>query len=238
MHSKELLIHSRKVQKTLFCYWRNCKINSCYIFLHKILLKFFLPSLRIFWELSCQVAILFAALVKCLKLNGKSVEGAWWHNFKRKSSCSTLIKGKDWNIIKNVKTKIWCRTHSMPNKNMHSWWSCICYMLQCHRTWQPWVYCNHFFDQNNFYHLQKKIILLTKFTHRARRVFEVTMLLSSTISSYYIILHSIIKITILYSLSSIQESRREQERRGTTKRNHKVYLAALWVMFSVQKYNQ
>ena len=60
MHSKE---HQRAFDPE-FCYWRNWK-NNFYIFFHKNLLKMFLPHLRIFWELSSKVPILFAALASC-----------------------------------------------------------------------------------------------------------------------------------------------------------------------------
>ena len=82
------MIHSRKVKK-FFSVSEEIAENSCYIynifcysyifyfkliinfrltliiyiyFFHKTLLKIFLPSLKIFWELSSQVPILFAAL--------------------------------------------------------------------------------------------------------------------------------------------------------------------------------
>ena len=61
MDLKELFVNSRKVKKTFFCYWRNCK-NSCFLFTLNID-EHFMPSFTIFWEPSCQIPIHFAVLV-------------------------------------------------------------------------------------------------------------------------------------------------------------------------------
>ena len=67
------MIHSRKDKTTCICYWRNCKKTVVISFFPKLcwVLKSFLPSLRKFWELSCQVPVLLAAMSASLIWNSK-----------------------------------------------------------------------------------------------------------------------------------------------------------------------